>query len=270
MPPLTDFATEASPIRCSALPLLASCPLRAVLLYLGECADESGKAADTGSAVHAAIYNWHRNGQDHAAALAAMEAGAADYPLADFHDAKLSFTPYTRDPRNILAKIVAQETSVVFSLAPAPHDPTGKSIWVKGRLDQIRDRDGFWYLDDVKTGKKYDGFVMMAMYAMQIAAYAIGASKLYNRPVMPGAIIRTYGYRTRGADRPESEPHNIFFNYAWGLNEADRLLDTVRNRVADIRAGRLYAVPGDYCSYCPAGGLDSCLPALQPLTLRSP
>src|SRR5262245_44304272 len=108
------FASERHPLRASSIPLLIKCPWRAVLLYLKEFEDTSSAAADTGSAVHAAIEAWHGNGQDVEAAIAAMREKEGNYPLADFGDAELHFRPYTRDPRNINADLVLQETPVRF------------------------------------------------------------------------------------------------------------------------------------------------------------
>jgi hypothetical protein len=235
------------------------------MLYTAEFGDSAGQAADTGSAVHKAIAAWHRNGQDYPAALAAMRDAITEYPLADLHDAELHFRPYTKDPRNIGAEIYAVEERVIFSLAPASFDPTQEEIVVRGTLDQLRFRDGQLYIDDVKTGKRKNGWDMMNHYALQLAAYAVGATKCCGQTVLPGAIIRTYGYRVRGADRPETEPGGVFFNYTADLAQCDALLNAVRIAVAMIRLGQPWASPGEHCGYCPALGLDNCLPRLTQL-----
>lgn len=260
---MQNFASESYPLRCSALPLLVTCPLRASLMFSRMLTDESGKAADTGSAVHKAIEVWHTNGQDARDALKSMEAAIADYPLADLHDAALHFRPYIADPRNIEAEIVVVEKKITFALSPAETDETGKMIYVTGTLDQIRREHGRCYLYDVKTGQKYDGWTMMHTHALQIAAYCVGATQCLGYDVLPGAIIATRGYRKRGVQ--EVDPPGVFYQFAWGLPECHRLLDSVRHTVADIRSGRISIGPGEHCSFCPARGLDTCLPLARSL-----
>jgi hypothetical protein len=236
------------------------------MLHLSALNNTGGKAADTGSAVHRAVEAWHRNGQNYEGALDVMAASKGDYPLADLNDARLHFRPYTEDPRNINAEIVAIEQKVQFTITPSVDDPTQAPIVIQGTLDQIRRVGGALSLYDVKTGERIDGWTMMHAYALQIAGYCIGATGLFGEPVHPGAIIRTRGYRVRGV-KAHTEPAGVFFEYAWGLPQCELLMDAVRNVVSAVRSGRVWPGPGDHCSYCPAKGLDNCLPRLHELRL---
>lgn len=257
---LSDFGSAAHPLRCSALPLLTRCNWRAVMLYLDLLEDRSGAAADTGSATHAAVEHWHQHG-DTQAALDSVRAGLAKFPLAELDEVRLHFTPYTLDPRNRV-RLVVNEMPVEFTLDPADRDPTGLPIHVRGTLDQIRrGPDGRLYLWDLKTSKK-DGYTLLHEHALQLAAYCVGAASKLNETVYPGGIIRSRGWRTRGCD-PTTAPAGVFFHAEITPDVIPLLLDTVRESVASIRAGEITVGPGDQCSYCPAGGLASCLSRLQ-------
>lgn len=256
---LISFGTAEYPLRCSALPLLIRCPLRAVLLHMRYATDSSGKAADTGSAAHKAVAVWHTNGRKYAAAVKAMKEALADYPLADLHEAELHFRPYTEDPRNQTAEVVAVEQKVSFTLDPAENDPTGELIHCTGTLDQLRSEGGRVFLWDVKTGMS-EGWEMSHDHALQVAAYAVGAG------VEPGGVIRTRGYRKRGVKAAEAPP-GVFWPALFDRAGADVLLGGVRAVVARVRAGGGWAGPGDWCGYCPAGGLELCVPKLKSLTV---
>lgn len=229
------------------------------MLYLELEQDTGGKAADTGSAVHKAIATWHGNGFNVTEALAAMREGVQQYPLADLGDAELHFRPYCRDPRNAvpLAIGTTAERKVTLSLPPHENDPTRQPIVVQGTLDQLRQDGAVW---DVKTGKSHGGWDMLHDYALQLAAYAVASG------TRPGGIIRTYGYRVRGAADAESQPDGVFFESPWSLEECVMMLDAVRIVVAHIRAGEVWAGPGTHCGWCPARGLENCLPRMRELT----
>src|SRR5262245_51366055 len=135
---MKNFATKEQPLRASALPSLVKCGWRAVLLAESVLDDQSGAAADTGSALHRGVAVWHKTDKDTAAAIRALKESVAEYPLADLDDAAEHFQAYTEDPRNQTAKVVAVEEKVELTLSPAPHDPTGREIYIQGTLDQIR------------------------------------------------------------------------------------------------------------------------------------
>lgn len=261
MPEMSDFGSEEYPLRCSALPTLPRCTWRATMLHLGLISDDSGKAADTGSAVHRAVEVWHKE-KDVAGALAAVRAHLSDFPQADLDEVRLHFTPYANDPRNAECDLVHNELPVKFRLPPHESDPTGSPIFVRGTLDQIRRERGQLFLWDVKTSQK-DGWTLAHEHALQLAAYCRGASETLGVTVYPGGIIRTRGYRTRGAPPAETRPPGVFFGAPFATHQIDALLESVRLAVAQIRGGSVQLGPGEWCSYCPAMGLDSCLPMLE-------
>jgi hypothetical protein len=262
MQPLPEFGTAQYPLRASSLPMLLKCPLRQALLHLGDINDSSGPAADTGNLAHTAIERWHKNGKDAVAALEHMRSNAARFPLGDPEEAERYFTPYANDPKNQEAEVVYAEVPVAFTIQEAVDDPYGP-IYVRGTLDQIRrdKADGRLYLWDVKTGSKYSGWDLLHVYAAQQAAYVLAASETFNTPVYPGGIIRPYGYRVRGVVLPS--PDGVFWHHSWDIVDCHTILADVRNRVRDIRRGTVNPVPGEQCNYCPAGGLQGCLPLLR-------
>jgi hypothetical protein len=151
---------------------------------------------------------------------------------------------------------------VSFKIEEAVDDPYGP-IYVRGTLDQIRKNnlDGKLYLWDVKTGSKYTGWELLHVYAVQQAAYVLAACETLDTPVYPGGIIRPYGYRVRGVSG--NSPDGVFWHHAWDIADCHLLLADVRNRVYDIRKGKANAVAGEQCNWCPAGGLQGCLPLLK-------
>ena len=249
---LESIGTEAHPLRASALPLLIRCPWRYAMVFLDTINDESGAAADTGSAVHAAVAEWHGSNFDVERSLGEMRRRVGEYPLADLHDAELSFRKYADDTANRV-RCVAIERRVTFTLAPAEGD-TGL-IHVAGTLDQIREVGGVLSVWDVKTGKKQDGYEMVHAHALQLAAYAVGASQALGRDVQPGGVIRTYSYRQR-------TPAAAHWPAPFTLDQCDLLLDSLRVVVRELRRGNVWPGPGEHCGYCPAGGLDGCVPKL--------
>lgn len=260
MKSIPEFATANYPIRASSLPMLLRCPLRQALLHLGDMGDSSGQAADTGNLAHRAIEHWHKN-KNTEAALDFMKSCADEFPLGELGEAQRYVIPYTEDPRNQEAEIFACETPVAFKIEQALDDPFGP-VYIRGTLDQVRrDTDGKLRLWDLKTGPKYSGWELLHVYAAQQAAYVLAACETFNTPIYPGGIIRGYGYRVRGADLPA--PDGVFWYHAWDLADCHVILRDVVHRVRDIRLGLVNPVPGEQCNYCPAGGLQGCLPLLK-------
>lgn len=255
-----ELASEKQPLRCSSLPLLVRCNWRAVMLQVGLLTDDSGQAADTGSAVHRGVEVWHRTGEVEQA-FVAMRDSLKDFPLADLDEARLHFEPYVEDPRNQVT-LVANELPVTFALAPHASDLTGQPIYVKGTLDQLRrGPDGRVYLWDLKTGRK-EGWDMIHEYALQLAAYCVGAAEVLGEVVHPGGVIRSRGWRKRGVV-PADAPAGVFFHCPFGVDDLQLLLDDVRLTIAQVRGGEVQPRSGDWCSYCPAGGLSGCLAILK-------
>lgn len=260
---LTDFGTVAFPLRASGLPKLVMCPWEAAMEFLFECHDESGPAADTGSATHAAVAAWHTMGHDAASAVKSMVDRSGEFPKADFDEATVMFLNYTRDPRNVKAEVVEVERKVSFVLPPAPEDETQKEIAVNGKVDQIRIVDGLYRVYDLKTSKK-SGLDLMRQHQYQIAAYVVGASHIFGKPVHPGALICPRHY-VRGI-LPETEPAGVFFQFPWTFEDARFILWGLRRIVASIRSGEVWHQGGEHCRWCPAGSPDVCLPRLRSVT----
>lgn len=202
---ISEFAGPDEPIRASSLDLLVKCPVRSLLMWLGELQDSSGAAADTGSTVHAGVEAFHTfaGGFDEKveAGLEAMRQARARFPQADETDVRLFYKAYISDPRNSNQEIVRVETQVAISLAPHASDPTGKPIHIRGTLDQIRRINGKLYVMDLKCGSKA-GWVYLHTYSLQQSAYVLAANNLaLGEPVHPGALIVANGWRRRGIDR---------------------------------------------------------------------
>jgi hypothetical protein len=254
---LEDFGSESHPIRCSYIPKIFQCPLRAVMEFNHDCEDTSGPAADTGSAVHKAIEEWYRHRFSVKDAVQAMALALPQFPQADLRDAESQFVHYAADPRNAQAKIIACEKEVEFTLDCSPNDATGKRIYIRGTLDQIRDEGGVFRLWDVKTSKR-QGLTILREHLLQQAAYMYGASAMLGRIVQPGGVIMTRKYGPK--NDPRTSPMGVYFHYALSYDAMMLALDGLRDIVANIRSGAVWANPGDYCEWCPMGGHDACLP----------
>lgn len=248
---LEDFGTDKHPLHASGLQSIIKCSLRAVLHFLLQPDDESGEAADTGSAVHAAVHAWHNNGQDAAASLDAMRQASGRYRKADLNDAAALFLQYAQDPRNAQAEIVASERNVRFQLDPAPEDKTGRPIVIVGTCDQTRRVHGELRVFDIKSSTK-PGYHLLMQHLYQVSAYAVGMTIEMGEPVHPGALIRVRGY-----------PNGAFFPYSIDLKHAAMLMDALRRVVAAIRAGKPVPSPGDYCTWCVMRTMDACVPMAE-------
>jgi PD-(D/E)XK nuclease superfamily protein len=260
---LRAFGSAAWPLRASALPYLVKCPWRATMFYLDMLQDQSGKAAQTGSLVHVGVESLHRGkGVDEAAK--AMAARLTDFPDGDIFEAERHLRDYAADPRNQEAEITHAELPVVLNLSPADDDPTKQAIVVRGTIDQVRRVGSKLKVFDVKTGQP-GGWDMLNDYAFQLAAYALAATEKLGEDVEPGAVIRTRGYQRRGVKASDG-PDGVFFWVPYGLAECRLLLDAVRVVVSKIRSGEPWVGPGPHCAWCPAGGLENCLPDFRRLS----
>lgn len=256
------FGTADCPLRMSSLDGLCRCPWRATIMHMFDVRDEAGPAADTGSAVHAAVAAWHREGLDAAAAIRSMVERHGEFPLANLDEAAALFLLYSRDPRNLEARIVLLEETLSFSMPPAPEDVTGQPVCFVGRVDQVRLVDREYRVYDVKTSKR-PGRVLMDEHMKQICAYAVGASLKLGAPVKPGGLIVPRGYVGK---LPESKPDGVFFDLPWTFEDCRHVLWGIRRVVAAVRAGEVWNVGGDHCRYCPAGSTDECVPLLRAAT----
>lgn len=266
---LTRFGTAEWPLRASWLSQMMVCPWRKVMDMIFNTRDESGPAADTGSATHAAIAAWHQMGQDPASALRVMTERFGEYPLASLEEAASLFLLYSRDPRNREADVVAVERRIAFTLPPAPQDPTQEEIVIFGTIDQVRRAGGRLKVNDVKTSK-LPGATLLRDHLYQLAAYSVGASTLFGEPVDPGALICPRGYKK--GERPEDRPAGVFFEYAVTHEDCRVLLNGLRHVVAAVRNGEVWANGGAHCQWCAAGDPSVCVPRLarvvDPSTMR--
>lgn len=252
---MREFASEQHPLHCSQLSKVLGCPLSQVLAMMSND-DESGPAADTGSAVHLAAHTWHAQAaQDLRVAIGVMRAQQALYPLADLDKAEEFFRHYANDRRNVEAKVIQSETQVSFTISPCKTDPTQTPIYIVGTLDQVREINGQLALLDIKTGRMYEGADMLSHHAMQLAAYQIGATKLLGRPVRRAFILRVQDY-------VKKVPGPVLWEAPWNLSDCESILDGLRHVVASIRSGRIYAAPGGECRWCPQMSVANCLPRL--------
>jgi hypothetical protein len=258
---LEQFA-YLKPLRASALSELVKCHWRETLLSLDLVTDTSNAAADTGSAAHAAVFAWH-NGRGLTDAINVMRSRLGEFPLADLVDAERFFRDYAADPRNQNVDVVLSEAYGDVEISPSSIDPTGKPIRISGHPDQVRRENGGLYLYDLKTGNRLDGWEMIHEHSLQFAAYCLISSKLLGQRVNPGSVIRVRGYRARDRKKDDPAPPGVFWPMPWDVEDVDLLLDSVRDAVARVRRGELYPSPGSQCRYCPAGGLQECLPALK-------
>lgn len=224
--------------------------------FLAPSEGESGEAADTGSACHAAVATFHRK-KGVAEALQIMREKLKEYPRADLQDAANMFLAYSSDPRNATADVVLVEQPIAFSIQASDQDPTGAPIEVIGTLDQVRRENGRLKLWDTKTSKK-DPNELLLMHRMQGAAYCVGATVLLGEPVHPGGIICPRKYKSGSV---ATSP--VFWHFPWSLEDTQYILEPLRDTVANIRAGRVTHVANSDCTWCAARTPDLCLPQLK-------
>ena len=253
---MKSYGTPEVPIRCAAIPTLIRCPARVILEVLEMTPRTSGKAADTGTAAHYAVSQFHM-GATAKEAVAAMKLAAADFPFADIEEAQSLFTAYSEDTRNQVP-VAYVEKKVYLTLDPHPWDSTGTPIHVEGTTDQVRLESGVYRVWDYKTGSP-GGWEMLHDYAYQLAAYTLATRQTLGIDAHPGGIIRGRGYFNRGTRRPETSPDGVFFPCPMSVDQCIMMMERLKLVVAGIRAGAPMYGPGDHCRYCPHGGLGQCL-----------
>lgn len=259
---------NGEPKRVSALNSLKKCP--GLVCARTVAPGESGKAADTGTAVGRMIQLWHEGKQFEDLQRQAHEEMPTDFPLADWEGARERALFYCADPRNRPDVVVpgSCELTVECRLDPDEDDPTGEPIILSGHVDQIRwafpDHPGREFLGmrvwDVKDGRA-SGEDMVHDYAYQLAAYSVACTSYFEEDVTPGGIIRTKGYTPRGGVDPAEA--RAFFHTPWSLDACHAILGQVRYMIGQIRAGAVARQPGSWCRWCPlsfpdcvAGGLE--------------
>jgi len=222
--------------------------------------DSPGQATHTGSLTHACIEEFHaetmrtnvEKGID--AAMNAIRVHGPEFPLHDPDDVRINVKHYIADPRNQRAEIVLLEKKLAMEMAPHPTDPTGLPIILQGTQDQIRRMHSLNCLYDVKTGKP-DARDMQYDHIYQLCTYWLLA-ETHGFPISKAFIIRTQGYRTRGASLPE--PQGVFLEVPLTHRRVHAYMQRVRYAVAQIRQGIIDWGPGKYCNYCPFNGLAAC------------
>lgn len=230
---LSSFGTPEFPLRASHLRVLLACPWREVMVTMSLDTDPSGQAADTGSACHAAVAEFHRTG-DEVAGMDAMAARIAEYPAADLEEAAKLFFRYLAEPANRGARLLLVEHTFVLRLAPSPLDPTGTPVTVQGTVDQVRDADvpETW---DLKTSRDRR---TAADADVQLALYTLGAEQVLGRPCAPGGLVM-----------PRFDPQLV--PAPWGREDVEAILAPVLDAVALVRMGRVAHVPNAVnCAWC--------------------
>jgi hypothetical protein len=186
-----------------------------------------------------------------------MREALSLYPRADLDKAEEQFRLYAADPRNAGANVVLCEAKVQIEISPAEDDPTQAPIIVMGTLDQVREENGRLTIWDIKTGSP-DGLDMLRNHALQLAAYQIGAGQKLDCIVHHAGIIRTKDYlKTRTGP--------VFWHAPWAHQQANTMLESVRNIVSSVRRGNIWLGPGDQCRYCAGNDVWNCEPKLQQL-----
>jgi hypothetical protein len=227
---------------------------------------ESGKAADTGTAIGLMVELWHR-GDDPDRAITRTEnaatGGFADrhpFSLADLGEATRAFRRYAADPRNDRGMVLVDslEREVSLELPPHPFDPTGAPVCISGHLDQVRiGAHGMLEVWDVKHSR-FNGDDLLKKYFWQQAAYTIATGASYGRPVKWGGLICTKGYLVRGAQTRAPDAFRVHFRASMTVADCKAALDAIRFTVAMIRRGAIAPTPGVFCNYCPAKTFAAC------------
>jgi hypothetical protein len=253
-----NFGDENHYLRCSHIDKIIRCPMRFVLSM--DIGDEElgGKAAQTGQLVHKAAAAYHHDTGDEyrklQAGLKELESSLPLFPDGEKTEALIHFKHYACDPRNIEADCVLIEHEMRMKLKPHYSDNTGKPIYIRGTIDQLRKVNGQLLTYDIKTGKP-SGWEMVHDHAIQQAAYVI-LCRESGYDAKPGYIIRTYGYRARDAVLPS--PEGVFWTLPFTIKQCYHLIDRIRIVVANIRNGDIAYGPSPLCTFCEHGGLAKC------------
>jgi hypothetical protein len=263
---LVEFATAKRPLRSSSLQKIAQCPMSVVMNFF-EQDDEAGQAADTGSAMHHAAHLFH-HGIPKDEAIRQMELQKETYPLANLLEARHMFHGYQLDPRNIEAKIIKIEEEVKITIPPAKEDKTKEEIVIIGHLDQIREDklSKIWKLWDIKTGTKGGQYyINSSLY--QLASYCYGATLKFKREVHPGGLILPREYLGPTTLGKILSPPKAYCYLPWTYDHIPHILNGLRYAVAAIRNGTPWVNPNpvDWCRWCPAKGIDFCIPKVKKL-----
>ena len=252
---LSNFASEARPLRPSKIEKFLACPMSVVLSAWDE--DSGGKAAQTGNLIHDAAEAYHNAKADRVAAgLTALAAARQAFPLGDAEKAERIFRLYAADPKNSEAVVLHNERQVILHLPCAKDDPTGKPVVIKGTLDQVRLEmvkgamlKRVW---DIKTGDRLTGEENLLEYAVQQAVYVLAARESLDPEIMPGGLIYTPGYeRNRGS-------RHIPFRH--GVAACWMIVQPLIHWAAAVRRGEAIFRPSPTnCEWCEHGPWPKCI-----------
>jgi len=233
---LSDFGTEAWPLRPSSLGKLLECPMSVAL----DLISDSNGGAQTGSVLHAGVEQFHRTLNEEEGLRALIEA-AKSFPLAAVAKAQGWYEKYVADAKNREAQVTHLEhpVSVWYN-----------GVYIAGTLDQLRFEDGVYRVWDVKSGTYLKPEGMRKAYAAQQAAYVLAARATLGLDVRPGGIIRVHGYdMKRGEVFVEMNEKTVA--------DCEALLAPVVPIVRAVRAGaRDFRPSDDACRFCPARSLQ--------------
>jgi hypothetical protein len=247
------IGTKENPVRCSALPMLLTCPGFYAMRNLYE--GTSGVAADMGTAVGRGAELFHHGESPDVAVGVALGESEGRLVGADATLVDEIIREYCQDPRNgplgsmqVLPE--SQELELKFEY---------QGIHFSGHMDQVRrHEDGKLYVWDLKNGKMYGGGQMVDAYAAQLAMYAIGASMHLGETVSYGGIIRTRGYIGKANSKLYVGDRPVFFHANWPEGTAEYLADKVVKVIKRLADNDIDLAPGSQCGFCPGGGIGSC------------
>lgn len=266
------------PIRISSLPTWMKCSASALWQW-GEThnmtADiverDNWASSETGTAAGIAIEIWHREGEAGPEAMkkaieqveAAKDKGFEDrgggkpFPRADFELISRALERYSRDSRNHGVVVPEyQELELRFEM----DCPIGGPVHFVGHCDQIRRRpDGGLEIADLKFSKFPPDEIIMT-YALQLAGYAIAATRQLKKRVGVGSLISLKQYLTKPALKKPPEQAATHKRLNWREADCEAAIRTVVANVARARAGSLIFGVGPHCGYCSA----SLPPGVQP------
>lgn len=283
--PRVSIGTEEYPIRMSSLTTLMKCP-GSYVLEIGVHSEGSWHS-DTGNAVGRAIELYHR--QVETSEIMPMVESEAQtgvtrpgnprkshgFPKADLDTVRKILGHYADDPRNPRSIVLEDslEEEVNLRIDPDPSDPTQTPIFLRGHIDQVRRGvSGGYEVWDAKNVKEEDGFLVVAKYLFQQAAYTLAYAQKYpDRRVTWGGLIRVKAYLSGKRENGRSGKiiqcnpgeHRVFIRGGMRNSDLERAMRQVAKVVADCRRGRVILYPGDACRFCAGQDFNLCYDKLE-------
>ena len=253
-PDLRDYATDARPIRASAVEKFLQCPMSTVLTL---CDDNEGNdAAQTGNLVHSGAHAFHTTkgalADRIAASQAALDEARTKFPDGDAKKAHKILANYTADKENQDAEVPWSEETVTLRLPPDPTDPTQAPVVILGHLDQVRrDAKGTLRVHDIKTGYRLGATQTVLEYLVQQAVYTLAARATLDETIEPGSIIYTPGY--------EKARSKVHLPLPLTVEACKILVAPVPLFVSLIRQGKPVFRPSpENCQWCPHAPWPRC------------